>query len=326
MQLIADAVEVSVPATSANLGPGFDALGLAVNIRDTVVAQAVASERVTVQVEGEGFGDVPTDETHLVARALRVGLDFVGAPQVGLQISCKNAIPHGRGLGSSAAAVVAGLAAARALIQDPNALTDADMLSLATELEGHPDNAAPAILGGATVAWMSQDGGARALRLGVSPLLDPLVLIPQSRLATSRARGVLPASVPHADAAFSAGRSALLVAALGADMGGDSRLIFEATEDRLHQHYRADQMPDSYALVEALRAEGLAAVISGAGPTVLVLGVRAEREQADLIVAGVLTTLFGSAGGGATDQSWTLKRPGVSAAGVSASGLRIPAI
>src|SRR5450830_563387 len=152
MRLGHDHARVRVPATSANLGPGFDALGLALALHDDLDVRALGSAEVVVEVTGEGAGEVPLGEDHLVVRALRLALDHVGAPQTGLHLTCTNRIPHGRGLGSSAAAVVAGILAARALVADPEALDAEVALHLATELEGHPDNAAPAILGGATVA------------------------------------------------------------------------------------------------------------------------------------------------------------------------------
>lgn len=289
MQLGADHVRVRVPATSANLGPGFDALGLALARHDVVEVRALASDEVVVEVEGEGAGEVPGDETHLVVRALREALDVAGAPQTGLHLRCVNRIPHGRGLGSSAAAVVAGIVAARALVADPAVLDDATALRLASAIEGHPDNAAPALLGGATVAWVAGGPvrGARAVRLDVHPDLRATVLVPSARLATSRARGVLPATVPHADAAFNAGRSALLVEALTRRPD----LLLEATEDRLHQDYRADVMAASAEVVGALRAEGIAATVSGAGPTVLVLSDAAEAERVTRVAAALLAGL-----------------------------------
>ncbi|WP_265521888.1 homoserine kinase [Oerskovia flava] len=288
MQLGADHVRVRVPATSANLGPGFDALGLALGLHDVLEVRALASDEVVVDVVGEGAGEVPGDASHLVVRALRAALELAGAPQTGLHLTCENQVPHGRGLGSSAAAVVAGIVAARALVADPEVLDDATVLRLATQFEGHPDNAAPAILGGATVAWTSAapgHEGARAVRLAVHPDLEATVLVPSARLATSHARGVLPASVPHADAALNAGRAALLVEAIARR----PELLLEATEDRLHQSYRSGVMPTSWELVQALRAEGLAATVSGAGPTVLVLSASAERPRLDAVVDDLLS-------------------------------------
>lgn len=309
MQLGADHVRVRVPATSANLGPGFDALGLALALHDVIEVRALASDVVVVDVEGEGAGEVPGDESHLVVRALRTALDVAGAPQTGLHLSCVNRIPHGRGLGSSAAAAVAGIVAARALVADPTALDDATVLDLASELEGHPDNAAPALLGGATVAWLTgTTGGARAARLDVHPDVRATVLVPSARLATSRARGVLPQTVPHADAAFNAGRAALLVEALTRRPD----LLLEATEDRLHQGYRSDVMPSTFELVQALRAEGLAATVSGAGPTVLVLDDAAGPDRVGQVVAELV--------GGAAD--WEVRAIEIDQRGVVAERLR----
>lgn len=267
MRLAADAVRVTVPATAGNLGPGFDALGLALGVADEVEVRAVASSSVTIEVEGEGADALPRDETHLVVRALRAALDHVGASQVGLAIRAVNRIPHGRGLGSSAAAVVAGISAARGLIAEPEALSAEVALDLATTFEGHPDNAAPAIYGGATVAW-SDESGAHAVPLQVAPGIETAVLIPGSVLPTKRARSVLPTLVPHKDAAFNAGRAALLVNALA----GRPEDLLAATEDRLHQQYRAEVMAAAPAMIAHLRGEGLAAVVSGAGPSVLVMG------------------------------------------------------
>lgn len=307
MRLGCDHVRVRVPATSANLGPGFDSLGLALGLYDDLEVRALGSPEVVVEVTGEGLGEVPTGETHLVIRAVRLALDAVGASQTGLHLTCTNRIPHGRGLGSSAAAVVAGIFAARGLIADPEALDDHLALRLATELEGHPDNAAPAILGGATIAW-TEPGGPRAVRVAVHAGLTPVVLVPSTRLATSRARGVLPAVVPHEDAAFAAGRAALLIEALSRRPD----LLFAATEDRLHQSYRRAVLPDSLALVDALRARGVAAVVSGAGPAVLVLTETTAGAAPDAATPadGDLDAVFGGVMGG-----WRLLRPGVDDAG-----------
>ena len=290
MRLRADRVRVRVPATSANLGPGFDALGLALGLHDDVEVRALGSPEVVVEVTGEGAGEVPDDERHLVVQALRTALDHVGAPQSGVHLVCHNRIPHGRGLGSSAAAVVAGIAAARGLVSEPEALSDDVALALATQMEGHPDNAAPAIHGGATVAW-STAAGVGVAPLVVHPDVAPVAIVPANRLSTSSARGVLPSTVPHADAAFQAGRAALLVEALGRRPD----LLLDATADRLHQEYRRRVMPHSLALVDALRAAGVAAVVSGAGPTVLALARRtAHGTDADAAIA----TAFGPTLGG----------------------------
>jgi homoserine kinase len=265
-------LHVRVPATSANLGPGFDALGLALARHDDVWVQP-RQHGCHVHIEGEGAGDVPTDERHLVVRALRAGLEHAGVAQPGLELRSVNRIPHGRGLGSSAAATVAGLLLARALVGEraPDrvaCLDDEAVLGLATTMEGHPDNVAACLLGGATVAWTSHRP--QAVRLPVHEGLHAVVLVPDSRLATARARGLLPEVVPHADAVFNVARAALLVAALGT---GSTALLHDATADRLHQEQRRPAMPESLALVDRIRESGGAAAVSGAGPSVLVLGV-----------------------------------------------------
>lgn len=313
MQLGADHVRVRVPATSANLGPGFDAMGLALARHDIVEVRALGSADVVVEVEGEGAGEVPHDASHLVVRALRAALEMAGAPLTGLHLSCTNRIPHGRGLGSSAAAVVAGILAARGLVADPTVLDDRTALQLATEFEGHPDNAAPAILGGATIAWESAAPGregASAVRLDVDPRLAVTALVPSARLATSHARGVLPARVPHADAAFNSGRSALLVEALTRR----PELLWDATEDRLHQEYRSSVMAGSAELVRALRAAGEAAVVSGAGPTVLVLSSREERSRLDAVLTELLDGV----------PDWEVHRPEVDVDGAIVERLGVP--
>lgn len=256
---------VRVPASSANLGPGFDALGLALGMHDQASAQFAAE--TCVEVSGAGAATVPRDESHLVLRALRRGLAVSGESERGVHLRCHNVIPHGRGLGSSAAAICAGLLLARAL-SDPSGvrLDGPALLALAAEVEGHPDNVAACLLGGLTVAWTT-GGTARATRLTVHPGITPVVLIPAEESSTDAARGLLPDSVPHSDAAFNASRAALLIAALTVDPAQ----LLTATEDRLHQPYRADSMPATAELVAGLRADGLAAVVSGAGPTVLVL-------------------------------------------------------
>ena len=291
MRLAADTVRVTVPATAGNLGPGFDALGMALGLADEIEVRAVAAAAVELTIEGEGADSLPRDETHLVVRALREALDHVGASQVGLQILATNRIPHGRGLGSSAAAVVAGISAARGLIAEPEALSAEVALELATRFEGHPDNAAPAIYGGATVAWMDADG-AHAAPLAVADEIETAVLIPRSVLPTTQARSVLPAQVPHADAAFNVGRAALLVNALA----GRAEDLLAATEERLHQQYRAEVMAATPAMIAHLRSQGLAAVVSGAGPSVLVLGT-------DLASKGLATGPLPCAEG-VGDVSW----------------------
>ncbi len=245
-------VRVRVPATSANLGPGFDALGLALALYDEVTAQ-VSGDGVRVTVTGQGAGELPTDAEHLVVRCLLATLDRLGvAHPAGLAVRCANAIPQARGLGSSSAAIVAGILAARALVPDgEQALPPAAVLALANEIEGHPDNVAPCLLGGFTIAWLESPAPgaaevARAVRLEPAPGVHPVVFVPDERGLTAHARAALPATVPHVDAARNAGRAALLVHALASA----PELLFTATEDRLHQGYRAAGMPGTAALVE----------------------------------------------------------------------------
>lgn len=256
-------VLVRVPATSANLGPGFDALGLALSLHDEIEVR-VTTSGLDIEVSGEGGDDVAdAGEKHLVVRAMRAAFDELGAVQpAGLALRCVNRIPHGRGLGSSAAAIVAGVLAARALAGASLAADEA--LLLANALEGHPDNVAPCLFGGLTIAWTT-DAGARAVRLETHPEVRPVAFIAPSPVSTELARGLLPASVPHADAAGNAGRAALLVAALTARPD----TLLDATEDRLHQDYRAPAMPATHDLVRRLRAAGVPAMVSGAGPTAL---------------------------------------------------------
>jgi homoserine kinase len=266
MALISTTVSVRVPATSANLGPGFDAFGLALALFDEVEAR-VAGREVRVEVAGEGAGELPTDGSHLVARSMSAAFAALGEEPPGLRLRCHNRIPQARGLGSSSAAIVAGLLAARELTVDGSSrLADAEVLALASEIEGHPDNVAPCLLGGFTIAYV-EDGAGRAVRLTPSPQVTPVVYVPATRGLTAQARAALPGAVPHADAAFNAGRAALLVHALTVA----PELLLSATEDKLHQDYRAPGMPASIDLVRSLRAAGVPAVVSGAGPTVLAL-------------------------------------------------------
>jgi len=267
-------VRVRAPATSANLGPGFDALSLALALYDDVEAR-VTGGGLAVEVSGEGSETAAAGEQHLVVRAMRAAFGAMGGQPPGIVLRCVNAIPHGRGLGSSAAAICSGLLAARALAAPPDgaALTDEAVFQLAAELEGHPDNVAACLAGGLTIAWAGAGPpaapapGPRLLRIAVPATLRAVACVPSVPLATEAARQALPAVVPHADAAANAARSALLIAALT----GAPQVLFEATEDFLHQPYRAGLMPETAGLLGALRRAGAAAVVSGAGPAVLVL-------------------------------------------------------
>ncbi|HLM07744.1 MAG TPA: homoserine kinase [Blastococcus sp.] len=260
-----DPVRIRVPATSANLGPAFDSAGLALGCHDVLEFRA-ADAGLEVAMSGEGATTLPTGAGHLVVRAFRAACDELGWRPAGLRLVAENSIPQGRGMGSSAAAVVAGIVGAWALCPDVQGIDRDAVLRLATELEGHPDNVAACLLGGATLSWMAADG-ARAARLDVHPDIRPVVLVPADTLSTHVARGLLPDVVPHADAAHNAACAALLVHALTADPA----LLFAATDDRLHQRQRAAAMPETIALIDRLRDAGHAAVVSGAGPSVLVL-------------------------------------------------------
>jgi homoserine kinase len=276
-----DRVTIRVPATSANLGPAFDCAGLALTRHDHV-SFSVEPGGLSVEIEGVGAGELPTDERHLVVRAFRAACDELGWTPPGLRVAARNAIPQGRGMGSSAAAVVAGIVAAWTLCPDVEVTDGNAVLRLATELEGHPDNVAACLLGGFTLTWTDGRGWPVGDSLEVDGEVLPVVLVPAATLSTHIARGILPESVPHADAAFNAGRAALLVHALTRE----PLLLLEATEDRLHQQQRGPAMPESLALVDRLRTAGYAAVVSGAGPSVLVLTQRMGGDPADPADAG----------------------------------------
>ncbi|WP_431947868.1 homoserine kinase [Actinacidiphila sp. bgisy167] len=298
----AAAVRVRVPATSANLGPGFDAFGLALGLYDDVVVR-VADSGLHVDIAGEGADSLSRDENHLVVRSLRTAFDALGGQPRGLEVVCANRIPHGRGLGSSSAAICAGIMAARAVtIGGQDRLDDAALLELANEIEGHPDNVAACLLGGFTLAW-TEGGAAHAVRMDPCASVVPVVFVPDRPVLTETARGLLPRSVPHVDAAANAGRAALLVEALTRRPD----LLLPATEDRLHQEYRATAMPESTALVNRLRGEGVPAVISGAGPTVLAL---ADEGTADKV-----SRLAG--------EGWAANRLALDAAGASVLPLAV---
>lgn len=268
-------VRVRVPASSANLGPGFDSLGLALGLHDEIEV-SVAPDGCGVEVSGEGAGQVPCDGRHLVVRAMRTTWDITGDAPAGLRMRCRNAIPHSRGLGSSAAAAVAGAVAAVVLAGRDVELERDAVLQVTAGMEGHADNAAASLLGGFVVAWSSDPppditGGAPgrfdAVRLDTHPGIRPVALVATAESSTSTTRGLLPERVPLADAAFTGSRTALAVLAFTQR----PELLLPATEDRLHQAYRRPAYPESADLVDALRARGVPAVISGAGPSVLAL-------------------------------------------------------
>ena len=278
----AQPIQVQVPATSANLGPGFDCLGLALTMHDRYMAQVMDEPGVDIDLTGEGADNIPTTDKNLVIKAMHKGFDFLGGRPRGIALRQLNVIPHGRGLGSSAAAIVGGLALARALVLGGNErMSNEDMLNIANEMEGHPDNVSAAIFGGANLAWQESQRGhvvAQSLNFDVDPRIGVLAFVPSSEFSTSKARKMLPESIPHSDAVKNSSNVAVLVQAL------QSRpdLLLGATEDYLHQSYRKDAMPNSYALMTKLRKAGVAAFISGAGPAVMVLHTGGDSEAAEL--------------------------------------------
>jgi homoserine kinase len=281
----ANPIQVQVPATSANLGPGFDSFGLALAMHDRYVAQILDDAGLDIDVTGEGAEEVPRTDKNLLVKAMNKGFDFLGGKPKGIAVRALNVIPHGRGLGSSASAIVGGLCLARALVLTGiDKMSDEKLLQLATDMEGHPDNVAAALYGNAVVAWQEDQHGkeiAQAISLSVDTRIRAIAFIPSTAVATSKARKMLPEMIPHRDAARNSANSALLVHAL--TLRPD--LLFRATEDFLHQSYRQDAMPASFALLTKLRGAGVAAFISGAGPTVLALHTGNESDVAELIRA-----------------------------------------
>ncbi len=296
-----------VPGSSANLGPGYDAVGLALGYYDevqvTVLDSGNGSSRpgAEVLVESGHRDEIPCDETNLVVRSLRAAWSRLGVRQPVIRLHARPGVPFGRGIGSSAAAVVSGVVSARELLTDPGRLDGDTALTVASDIEGHPDNVAASLFGGMTLGW-SGPGGTRCVRIEPHPELRAVVAVPAFQSATAKARAMLPATVPHADAAFTAGRAALLVEA----MTRRPDLLLPATADRLHQAYRAAAMPSAAELVERLRGQGYAAVVSGAGPSVLVLGT------ADELSGNSIAQLAG--------PQWQVADPGIDRDGATVLG------
>jgi homoserine kinase len=289
-------VRVRVPASSANVGPGFDACGLALGLYNDVVIKVV-DEGLFVDIAGEDADTLPRNRRNLVVAAMYAAFDQLGGRPRGLEVVCANRIPPGRGLGSSSAAVVAGIVAARSVtVGGAERLDDGAVLGLATELDGHPDNAAACLLGGFTVAWIGSTGP-QSLRLAPDPSVVPVVFVPAATLSTKKSRALLPATVPHADAARNAGRAALLTAAVTSRPD----LLFTATHDELHQRYRGPAMLPTERLLETLRSGGIAATLSGAGPAVLALTT--DDRAAEV--------------GAFADHRWTVMRLAVDQLGAS---------
>ena len=282
----AQSVQVQVPATTANLGPGFDSLGLALALHDRYIAQVLDEQIIDIDISGEGADDLPRNEKNLVIKSMYKGFEFLGGKPRGIALRALNVIPHSRGLGSSASAIVGGLSLARALVLGGSErMSDDDMLNLASAIEGHPDNVAASIFGAATVAWKEVQHGqdvALSVQLEVDPRISVMAFVPSTSVATSKARKMLPELIAHSDAVRNSANTALLVHALQ----HRPDLLHTATADFLHQSYRAEAMPTSFALLTKLRKAGVAAFISGAGPTVLVLHTGGSAEVEELTRAG----------------------------------------
>jgi len=281
----ANPIQVQVPATSANLGPGFDCFGLALDLHDRYVVQILDEPGLDLDVAGEGAQTLPLNDKNLLIKAMNKGFDFLGGKPKGIAVRALNVVPHGRGLGSSASAIIGGLVLARALVlTGTDKMSDQVLLDLATQMEGHPDNVAAALYGGATIAWQEDHHGklvSQVLPLTVDSRIRAVAFIPNSELSTSKARKLLPENISHADAAANSARSALLSQALT----NRPDLLFRATEDFLHQEFRESAMPKSLKLMRTLRKAGVASFISGAGPTVLTLHTSDQSELEELMRA-----------------------------------------
>jgi homoserine kinase len=275
--------QVSVPATSANLGPGFDTFAIALELRDRYAAIVLDTPDFDVDVTGEGAAEIKKDKNNLVIKAMLRGFEYMGQKPKGIELRQLNAIPHSRGLGSSAAAIVGGLTLARNLVLSGDELLPNEaIIEIGSELEGHPDNVAAAVLGSATIAWRNNQGKGEAVSIPVNPAIKCVAFVPESHLSTNKARKLLPESISHSDAVKNSANTALLTYAL--EHRPD--LLLQATEDFLHQSYRREAMPKSLDLVVKLRAAGVPAMISGAGSSVLVLHTMTEAEEVEFIKVG----------------------------------------
>jgi len=297
-------VTVQVPATSANLGPGYDSLGLALSLHDTLTVETLSGGQLEFELSGEGAETLPRDASHLVAKAIAEALHRLGYRHDGLRITADNVNPHGRGLGSSASAVVAAVTAANALVPEQSRRGKDWILQLTSEMEGHPDNVAPAIYGGLALSWQDSDQYSSTCAT-VDEAVIPIVAVPDYELSTEAARALLPASIGHHAAAMNAGRAALLMHALTQK----PEFLLAGTEDYLHQSYRAEAMRPSAALIKALRGARHAAVVSGAGPTVLVLANGESEAAAVLEFIGAFT------GANTPDINWRVMKLAVDVEG-----------
>lgn len=276
---MSNTVEVRVPGTTANCGPGFDTLGIACTIYNTLTLTLTEADEISVEILGEGCGNIAVDESNICLQAIRRVMSEVNCPLRGIRLVMENTIPLARGLGSSAAAIVGGLVAANAA--SGKQLSDERILELATEMEGHPDNVAPALFGGITVSLMD-NGRPQTMRFLPPAPLTMVVAIPEFELATKLAREVLPAAVPYQDAIYNVSRTALLAATLCQGRWEYMRL---ALADRLHQPYRAELVPGLQAVMDnAVAAGALGAALSGAGPCVMAFTVQDMDVIGDAMV------------------------------------------
>lgn len=267
-------VRVRVPGSTGNVGPGYDSLGLALGRYDDLVVERT-SGGLEIEVTGEGSSAVPRTEEHLMVRAMQTAWRAIGLYELpGLRITAHNRIPHSRGMGSSASAIVAGVVAANAMVPEGLRLTPKAVLQICSQMEGHPDNVAPSLYGGLVISYSGPDGF-HSVPVPVDQNVVPVVAVPDYEVPTRIARGLIPETVSHREAAINSGRAALLVHA----MKDDPSELFPGTEDLLHQQYRASAMGPSSALVTHLRGRGFAALVSGAGPTVLVLADVASADD-----------------------------------------------
>ncbi|MEU7991663.1 homoserine kinase [Rothia amarae] len=272
-------VRVKVPASSANLGPGYDSMGLSLAFYDEIEVTRIA-RGLEFELSGQGSEEIARDANHLVIRAMNRCFQYAGLQDFpGIRLKAHNQIPHSRGMGSSASAIVAGVVAANELLPKTARLSFAEILQICSDMEGHPDNVAPSLLGHLTVSWGTTSAW-ETLPIAVNPRILPVVAIPDYEVPTKQARALLPENVPHADAARNSARSALLTQALSQA----PEHLLAATEDYLHQSYRANAMAPSAVLVRTLRERGYPAVISGAGPTVIIFA-RGEEERTEIISA-----------------------------------------
>lgn len=314
MNPICNSVHVRVPATSANLGSGFDTVGLALDYHDelTFTLNDDPNDGIAhVIIHGEGADTLPRDETHLVVSTFRRACATFGLGRLGFTLEATNNIPQARGMGSSAEAIVAGIAAAAAFAQTGD-LNRPAIFDMAAQIEGHPDNVAPAVFGGLTVSWDFETaegvgsvavpggeplhGGFHAVNYPVDPSITAAVFVPDYELSTEKARQALPRELPYKDAVYNVSRVGLLPAAMNpvvlaqAAQAQSNALLFTATQDKLHQPYRGTLMPPSTELIALFRSKGYAAAVSGAGPCVLVLHYGNAREAIDQIASEQLAS------------------------------------